>query len=315
MTAIIILNWNGADDTLACLQSLEKAQGDFFVIVADNGSTDDSVRRINDFVRDYPHEIHILEHGQNYGFAAGNNRAIAFASQFKPDSYLLLNNDTEVTPDFLTILEDFRRKNEAYRVLTPRINFYYDKERIWNCGGRLFLGFRKYLFAGKKESEATKRRFYRISFVTGCALFFTPDILTSDGKLLTERFFFGEEDFEFSIRMKRSCTKMACVTDSVIYHKVGAANAKNNIPGKIYLHLLNRYIDIRLQYGRLFSFMWRLCNKPLSFHHLKREYGSVGQALSKLRRLEKESRSKNEVTEQDFRRLVILGNYFYETDI
>ena len=58
MTAIIILNWNGADDTIACLRSLEKAQGDFFVTVADNGSTDDSVRRINDYVSDYPREIH-----------------------------------------------------------------------------------------------------------------------------------------------------------------------------------------------------------------------------------------------------------------
>ena len=154
MTAIIILNWNGADDTIACLRSLEKAQGDFFITVADNGSADDSVRRINDYVSDYPREIHILEHGKNYGFAAGNNKAIAYASQFNPDAYLLLNNDTEVTPDFLTILEEFRRKNPAYRVLTPRINFYYDKQRIWNCGGRLFMGFRKYLFAGDKEEKA-----------------------------------------------------------------------------------------------------------------------------------------------------------------
>ena len=313
MTAIIILNWNGADDTIACLRSLEKAQGDFFVTVADNGSTDDSVRRINDYVSDYPREIHILEHGKNYGFAAGNNKAIAYASQFNPDAYLLLNNDTEVTPDFLTILEEFRRKNPACRVLTPRINFYYDKQRIWNCGGRLFMGFRKYLFAGDKEEKAVKRRYYRISFVTGCALYFTPDVLTDDGRLLTERFFFGEEDFEFSIRMRKAGVRMACVTDSVIYHKVGASSEGKNQPGRIYQHLLNRYIDIRLNYGKVFYLFWRLLNKPVSFRHLRNRYGSASEAIRKLRRLEKDSKRKDCVTEDDFNRLVVKGDYFDET--
>ena len=46
MTAIIILNWNGADDTLACLDSLAKAEGDFRIYVVDNGSTDNSLARI-----------------------------------------------------------------------------------------------------------------------------------------------------------------------------------------------------------------------------------------------------------------------------
>ena len=313
MTAIIILNWNGADDTLACLQSLEKAQGDFFVIVADNGSTDDSVSRINAYAANYSREIHVIEHGRNYGFAAGNNRAIAFAAQFKPDTYLLLNNDTEVTPEFLTILDNFRHNNQACRVLTPRINFYYDKERIWNCGGRLFMGFRKYLFAGQKECKAVKRRSYRISFVTGCALFFTPDVLTADGKLLTERFFFGEEDFEFSIRMKKAGVRMVCVTDSVIYHKVGSSSEGKNQPGRIYQHLLNRYIDIRLNYSGLFNMFWRLLNKPVSFHHFRNRYGSASEALRKLRQLERDSRRKDCVTENDFNRLVVKGDYFDET--
>ena len=141
-----------------------------------------------------------------------------------------------------------------------------------------------------------------------------PDVLDADGSLFTERFFFGEEDFDFSIRMKRNKKRMACVTDALIYHKVGAANASHNIPGKIYLHLLNRYIDIRLQYGKLFVMLWRLANKPLSFHHLKREYGSAGEALSKLKQLERESRQKDGVTEEDFRRLVVQGNYFDEKD-
>ena len=315
MTAIIILNWNGADDTLMCLDSLSRAEGMFFAVIVDNGSTDDSVSRLKEYISSSSMDITLLEMNANLGFARGNNKGVAYAAKRNPDNYLLLNNDTELTTDFLVKLVDFQSSNPEFHILTPRINFYYNKNRIWNCGGILRFGFRKYLFAGCDERKALKKSHYPISFVTGCALFFMPDVLNADGSLFTERFFFGEEDFDFSIRMKRSYKKMACVTDSLVYHKVGAANAKNNIPGKIYLHLLNRYIDIRIHYGKMFVLMWRIVNNPFSFHHLWREYGSAGQALSKLRRLEKESRNKNEVTEQDFRKLVIIGDYFDETDI
>lgn len=314
MTAIIILNWNGADDTLMCLDSLSRADGSFFVVIVDNGSTDGSIERIKEYISSSSMDITLLEMNANLGFARGNNKGIAYAAKRNPDSYLLLNNDTEVMPDFLIKLVEFQVNNPKYSILTPRIDFYYKKNVIWNCGGKLQCGFRRYLFAGCDDSKAVGKEYYPISFVTGCALFFMPDVLDADGSLFTERFFFGEEDFDFSIRMKRNKKRMACVTDALIYHKVGAANASHNIPGKIYLHLLNRYIDIRLQYGKLFVMLWRLANKPLSFHHLKREYGSAGEALSKLKQLERESRQKDEVTEEDFRRLVVQGNYFDEKD-
>ena len=310
MTAIIILNWNGAEDTLCCLDSLTKADGSFFVVVADNGSTDDSVARIREFMSSSDLDIKLLENGFNYGFAKGNNLAIRYAAGFNPDSYLLLNNDTEVTPDFLTRLVEFREKNPEYRILTPRINLYYDKEYLWNCGGRLFAGFRRYLFNREHESKALRKPFYRISFITGCALFFTPDILQTDGTLLTERFFFGEEDFEFCIRMKKRHIPMACVTGSLIYHKVSSSNKGKNVVGTYYLHQLNRYIDIRLNYNVLFTYLWRILNIPLSLHYLRRKSGSMGSALSLLRRLHKDSRAKDSVTEQDFLSLVVRGDYF-----
>lgn len=109
--------------------------------------------------------------------------------------------------------------------------------------------------------------------------------------------------------MKRRHKKMACVTDSVIYHKVGSASAGKNV-GKYYLHLLNRYVNIRLQYGNLFFFIWRIINKPVSFRHLKKFYGSTGQALEKLRYLENDCLTKEQVTYEDFRKLVISDDYF-----
>lgn len=310
MTAIIVLNWNGADDTLCCLDSLSKAEGEFFVVVADNGSSDNSVQRIKEYISTSQLDIKLLENGSNYGFAKGNNLALRYAAGFNPDNYILLNNDTEVAPDFLTGLEHFHVINPEYKVLTPRINLFYDKERIWNCGGRLFAGFRRYFFAGQHESKSIQKPYYRITFVTGCALYFTPDVLETDGTLLTERFFFGEEDFEFCIRMKKKRVKMACVTDSVIYHKVSASSKGKNVVGTYYLHQLNRYIDIRINYGGMFSALWRIANIPLSVYYLTKKSGSLLRSFSLLRRLHKDSRIMNCVSEQVFRRLVIQGDYF-----
>ena len=145
MTAIIILNWNGADDTLACLESLSKAEGEFVVYVIDNGSSDDSLSRLQAWIDEHAEvSVQLVPLDRNYGFARGNNKGLEVARQTNPDSYLLLNNDTEVCPDFLVRLESFVKKHPEYRVLTPKINFFYDKQKIWNCGGRLYFGFRKY---------------------------------------------------------------------------------------------------------------------------------------------------------------------------
>ncbi len=310
MTAIIILNWNGADDTIACLRSLEKAQGSFFVVVTDNGSADDSVQRIKEYISGSGLDIRLLELGHNYGFAGGNNRAVEYASQFAPDSYLLLNNDTEVTPGFLVRLEEFRKSHDCYQVLTPRINYYYDKERIWNCGGVLRFGFRRYRYADVRQDRVLNKKPFRIGFVTGCALYFTPRVIYDGFTPFTDRFFFGEEDFDFSMRMNRHGLKMACVTDSVIYHKVGSAGNRMVKSGKVYLHLLNRYIDIRLNNGGLYFLLWRLAAFYSTVRALKKAFGSISGALEKYRILLRDMRSMDKVDRSVFESLVIKGDYF-----
>ena len=309
-TAVILLNWNGADDTVMCLDSLANARGDFFTVVVDNGSSDDSVKRLRQYKDSSSLDIRLLELDRNYGFAGGNNRGVRLASEDKPDAYLLLNNDTEVTPDFLERLEGFISAHKDYSILTPRINYYYDKSKIWNCGGTLRLGFRKYRYAGCNEDKVKGKDFLHISFITGCALFCLPSVLEPDGTLLTERFFFGEEDFDFSMRMKKRGLKMACVMDSVIYHKVGSAGNMMAKSGKVYLHLLNRYVDIRLNRNRLFSFMWRVVSFPFTMRSLKRAFGPA--AMSRYRRLLSDMRSKDSVDRSVFESLVIKEDYFNE---
>lgn len=311
MTAIIILNWNGADDTLACLESLAKAEGDFRVYVVDNGSSDDSLQRIEAWLGAHAaFDGCLVPLDKNYGFARGNNKGIAVARQDNPDSYLLLNNDTEVRPDFLVQLKRFSQKNPLYRILTPKINFYYDKQKIWNCGGVLRFGFRKYYYAGESNSAVRETGSIPISFVTGCALYFYPELLDEEGKLLTERFFFGEEDFELSLRMKAQHVKMACVLDSLIYHKVGASGNKMLHSGKVYLHYLNRFVDIRIHKPSFFYKCWAVVNIPFCMLHFYKAGYSVSGTLKLMRRLFDDARRKDAVTQEDFEALVIRNDYF-----
>ena len=78
MTAIILVNWNGADDTIACLNSLLQLRGNFSVLVVDNGSGDDSVERIGQWIALHESSIaaELLPLDMNYGFAVGNIFAI-----------------------------------------------------------------------------------------------------------------------------------------------------------------------------------------------------------------------------------------------
>jgi GT2 family glycosyltransferase len=215
-----------------------------------------------------------------------------------------------VCPDFLTALHEFSALNPKYRVLTPQINYFFDKHKVWNCGGKLRLGFRKYYYAGQADSMIKEKEYMPISFVTGCALFFYPELLDSEGRLLTERFFFGEEDFEFSMRMKTAHVPMACVLNSLIYHKVGASGDKMLRSGKVYLHYLNRFIDIRMHKSMLFYLCWVAVNIPFCLLRFYKHSPSVLSALRLMYQLLKDAEDKEEVTREDFEALVIRNDYF-----
>ena len=95
---IIVLNWNGKQDTLEVLKSIQKIDfKNFETIVVDNGSSDDSVKAIQ---KEFP-EVVVLEAGENLGYAGGNNFGIQHALQNNADYILLLNNDVVVDSQLL----------------------------------------------------------------------------------------------------------------------------------------------------------------------------------------------------------------------
>ena len=315
----MILNWNGWQDSIACLESLSKSDYDeFFVVLGDNGSTNNSKEEISSFcnlrgidsnwikIGDTLPEIanrkvYLYDLQSNYGFAKGNNILIQLVATHKPDYYLLLNNDTEVEPGFLTELINYQSSHTCIKVLTPLIYYYSDKTRIWNAGGRLLWGIRKYHYADSTDVGAKEKEFIPCSFVTGCALLCTQDVLLENNKLFTESFFHGEEDFDFSLRMKDKGIKMGCVTSSIIYHKVGRSSGSiGNKIGLTYCYYLNRFINLRHHLSVLSFYSFIIVYFPYVIRLLSSQGLTIYEAIRFYWKVLIESHKIDEVTYKKF---------------
>ena len=297
MVAILILNWNGWKDTIACLESLLQIDyKDYTIFLGDNGSTDNSRDIISKYCEEKGYNstwqsigqinnhadshIHLIDLQVNNGFAKGNNLLVSEAFQYKPDYFLLLNNDTEVEPSFLSELVEFQCAHSNIKVLTPVIYYFSDKNKIWNAGGNLFWGLRKYHFPDEYNPGIQKNEFIPCTFITGCALFCTPDVLIDKNTIFTDAFFHGEEDFDFGIRMKKRGIQMACVTQSSIFHKVGGTSS--NIGHKIgltYCYYLNRFINLRHHLSFISYYTFILVYFPYVVRLLKLKGLSIKDAI------------------------------------
>ncbi len=326
VTPIVLLNWNGWQDTIACIKSLYAMKEDnFCIFIADNHSSDDSIEEIQQWLKQNkktyqfllegetvntlsPLSTYIFSFSSNHGFAKANNLILKTIANVPYENALILNNDTEVEPDFLRRLLDFKIKNPTYKILTPLICYFEPKDKIWNAGGRLFFGMRKYCYNNKHIKAIKKIEKIEISFVTGCALFFEKTILSQD-RLFTEKFFFGEEDFELSMRMKKTNQKIACVLNSKIYHKVSSSTANIEKSNKIYLYYLNRFINIKHHYNAVSYFFWKHLYLGYIFYLLRKHSIPIKEICRFIKKLYKESRQYNEVNKAMFQDIMQIKTF------
>ena len=142
--SIIVLNWNGWQDTLTCLESLAAVTEPLFsVSIVDNGSTDESVTKIREYLEknsSLTTNYQLLTTGSNLGFAGGNNVGIKEALKNGAELIVLLNNDTKVEPGFLKELVTVAQKHHTIGMLNPKI-LHMEKgertKRFWFIGGEI----------------------------------------------------------------------------------------------------------------------------------------------------------------------------------
>lgn len=243
--AIIVLNWNGLDDTVECIESLKKlAYADCRVVVVDNGSAGNDVSMLRERFGNY---LHLIENNVNCGFAEGNNIGIRYAlTSFNPDYILLLNNDTVVDTEMLTELVKAAESDTNIGMVGPKICSYSTSDRAMPTG-RTISG----PTTEPSIDEINKVRFtemIEVNLIFGCALLIKPRVIDKIG-LLYPGYFAYYEDAEYCIRCRKAGFKLVQVPTAVIWHKGKGTSGK--VTG------LTHYYMTRNQ----FLFVARNCSK------------------------------------------------------
>ncbi|MDR2692433.1 MAG: glycosyltransferase family 2 protein [Dysgonamonadaceae bacterium] len=241
-TAVIILNWNGRKLLEQFLPALIKntpgEEAD--IIVADNGSTDDSLPFLE---QSYP-SVRIIRMDKNYGFAEGYNKALA---QLNDEYVVLLNSDVEVTENWLTTAIDYLENHPEVTALQPKILSYGDRssfEYAGACGGFLDIyGYpfcRGRIFNTIEKDSGQYDRETEVLWASGACLFIRrEDYLEAGG--LDAHFFAHQEEIDLCWRLRARGKKIICLPQSAVYH-VGGATLKMEHPRKTFLNFRNNLL-------------------------------------------------------------------------
>lgn len=180
---------------------------DVSVIVADNGSSDDSVA----FMQECYPQVRLILLDKNYGFAEGYNRAL---SQVEADYYVLLNSDVECTPNWIQPVVEMMERDPQVAIAQPKLLMYDQKDTFEYAGGA--GGFidqygypfcRGRIFSTLEKDHGQYDDECNIFWATGAAMFVRAEVFHKFGGLDGD-FFAHMEEIDFCWRVKNNGYKV-----------------------------------------------------------------------------------------------------------
>lgn len=258
LVSIILVNYNGFEDTVDCVKSLKKVNYENFdIIVVDNGSTkqptDEQLYYLNEYTN-------FISSGENLGFSGGNNFGMKFAIKNSPKYFLLLNNDTEVEPDFLSILVEEAEKHPDAGIVCGKIRWYDAPNLIWYAGGKFdFCEGKASHYKYNQQDLDLEERVDEVTFATGC-LWLLPVAVIERVGMMDEKMFLYAEDTEYCCRLIQIGYKIYYCNHSIIYHKVSRSTGRTSNNTQYYM-VRNNLMIIRM-YGtsKMFAYRNRIFN-------------------------------------------------------
>jgi hypothetical protein len=235
--AIVILNWNGKKLLEQFLPSVISYSKEATIYVADNASSDNSI----DFLKEKYPSIKIIQNKENGGYAKGYNDALKYIDA---DVFCLLNNDVEVTKNWLLPITNTFTEDKNTVIIQPKLldfnkrdSFEYagaaggfiDKFGYPYCRGRIFNTIEKDLGQYNDTSE--------IFWASGACLFIRSKVF-NELNGFDESFFAHMEEIDLCWRAKNLDYNIKYCGKSSIYH-VGGATLSNTNPKKTYLNFRN----------------------------------------------------------------------------
>ncbi len=219
--SVVILNWNGRRHLERYLPSVvAHTAGDAEVIVADNGSTDDSLQwlRLN-----YP-DVRVICLDRNYGFAGGYNRALR---EVDTEYVLLLNSDVEVTAGWWQPLVEVLDKESDVAAVAPKLLADMERtkfEYAGASGGFIdYLGYpfcRGRILSNVEQDKGQYDDRRDIFWASGAAMCCRREVFHSLGGF-DEDFFAHMEEIDLQWRMQLAGWRIVIEPKSVVYHLGG----------------------------------------------------------------------------------------------
>jgi len=254
--SIIILNWNGIDDTIKCIESIEKAEyPNYDIVVVDNASSGNDVEILRQRFRD---RINVIENKKNYGLSKGRNIGIRHALKGDALYIQILDNDVIVSPNFIIEMINAAQNDIDIGVIGPMIYYYEEPNKIAYAGRYINYWTGHIRTRGKGKLDCGQ--FNDISDVdcaTGGTMFISRRALLTVG-LLDERFFFWFEDMEFCARVIKSHLRVVLAPSAKVWvKKIKKEKPSGNIESNEKL-AISGYYFIRNR----FIFMKKHCSAP-----------------------------------------------------
>jgi GT2 family glycosyltransferase len=235
--AVVILNFNGRNFLQQFLPAVIIHSASAKIIVADNGSTDDSVSLLE---KEFP-EVEVIKIENNLGFSGGYNYAL---KKVDAEYFVLLNSDVEVTANWLAPTINLFKRDSSIVAAQPKILSYHQKDAFEYAGaGGGFIDLLGYPFCRGRifdhlekdtgQYDDTRQVFW----ATGACLFIRSDMYNGANGL-DEDFFAHMEEIDLCWRLNRAGHSIYYVGESIVYH-VGAGTLARSSPRKTFLNFRN----------------------------------------------------------------------------
>lgn len=250
---IILVNWKRAEDTCACLESLQALQGaSWHAVVCENGSPDESATTLRRFLSarhaetqrqqndpeiagiwDYQtaagQRITLVHSRRNLGFAGGNNlglRVCAGDSYASYSYYWFLNNDTLVQPDTLSCMLQRMRRDPLIGICGSTLIYEHARTTVQALGGALYTpwsGLLREVGQGSQWPQSVDETALErtLDYISGASMLVSAAFLDTVGPMAEDYFLYYEE-LDWAERGRRHGFTLAWASASIVFHKEGA---------------------------------------------------------------------------------------------
>ncbi len=252
---IVILNYNGQDFLARFLPTVILHSAGYQIVVADNGSTDDSVS----FLKNNFPQLELIEFAENYGFCGGYNKAL---NKIESEYYLLLNSDIEVSADWIAPMEELLDTNKKIGAVQPKILSWHQKDRFEYAGAAGgYIDTLGYPFCRGRIFEITEidhgqyDKSSEIFWATGACLLIRSELFHRFGGF-DEYLFAHMEEIDLCWKLQKHGFASFYCPKSVVWHVGGGTLPKNNAR-KTFLNFRNSMV-LLIKHLPFTALLWKL---------------------------------------------------------